>query len=130
MQDQAIQLGKGLQHGMHGPLQEGRFLPTNIASPGCMYTYRCGSALTGDVLHEDEAAEDADEDGHHGAAGHVEGVAGVRLQRTALQHAVLVPKVRWVVPAAYAAGLRPRGMTCMIWRDKTLPLWDAIFTPK
>ena len=56
--------------------------------------------LTGDVLHEDEPAQDADEDGHHGAAGHVERVARVGLQRTPLQHAVLVAEVRGVRPAA------------------------------
>ena len=56
--------------------------------------------LTVHVLHEDKAAKDANKNSHHCAASHIEGVPRVGLQRAPLQHAVLVPEVRRVIPAA------------------------------
>lgn len=69
--------------------------------------YKKPQKLTGDALHEDEAAQNANEDGHERASSHVERVARVCLQRAPLQHAVLVPEVRRVRPAAHATVSRP-----------------------
>lgn len=52
--------------------------------------------LTGGVVVEDETANEPNEYGHEGAAGHVGWVSGVGLQRPLLKHAVLVPYIRWV----------------------------------
>jgi len=46
---------------------------------------------TVNMLQEDEAADDADEDGHEGAPSNVGRIPGVGLQRPALQDTVLAP---------------------------------------
>ena len=60
------------------------------------------------LLVENEAADDADEHSHERAAGHVGGVARVRLQRAPLQHTVLVPHIRREGPAQSPRSLLSR----------------------